>query len=47
MSLDGNENAPGCGFGGVRKDEELGMGRFENNVAAVASRRAPSEVPMP
>jgi len=45
MSLDGNENAPGCGSGGVRKDEELGMGRFENGVAAVSSRRVPSFKP--
>lgn len=41
MSFDGNENAPGCGSGGVRKDEELGMGRFGNDIAAVASHQAP------
>lgn len=45
MSLDGHENAPGCGSGGVRKNEELGMGRFGNDDAAAASRRAPSFKP--
>lgn len=41
MSFHGNENAPGCGSGGVLKDEELEMGRFGNDTAAVASHQAP------
>lgn len=45
MSLDENENAPGYGSGGVHEYEELGTGRFENDVAVAAPPQAPSFKP--
>ncbi len=42
MSDSTYENAPGSGSGGIQSSEELGMGRFSNNDAALASPKAPS-----